>query len=285
MPYLHGVYINEDQTPIIAPLQCDSAIQVVIGAAPVNMALDIPAAVNRPVLVNSFTEAVKRVGYSDDFSKYTICQSVDASFRLFNVAPMVLINVLDPEKHMSSAADQDYALCNRRLTVFQDGVMLDTVEVKGDGTELKSGIDFSTTFDDGGNLVIFTEDDYDFLNVSYSYLDPALVTELDIIGGYSASTGVYKGLELIDQIYPRLGIVPGQILAPGWSFIPAVNAVITSKLTNINMSFKCMGVSDINTNEANTYDKVLEWKNANGYVNENLEICWPKTQVGEKVYF
>lgn len=285
MPYLHGVYIYEDPTPVIAPLYCDSAIQVVVGTAPVNMAQDISGAVNKPILVNSFTEAVKRVGYSDNFSKYTLCQSIDASFRVFNIAPVILINVLDPAKHSSSAADKEYALYNRKVTVGQDGVLRDSVEVKGDGAALRPGIDFNTAFDDLGNLVIFTDTDYNRVSVSYNYLDPSKVTALDIIGGYNAQTGEYNGLELIEQIFPRLSVIPGQILAPGWSQIPAVNAVITSKLTNINMCFKCTGVSDIDTSQADTYDKVNDWKNKNGYVNENLVVCWPKVQVGAKVYF
>ncbi|MDR1912961.1 MAG: phage tail sheath family protein [Clostridiales bacterium] len=285
MAYPHGVYINEDPTPVITPVQSDSAIQVVIGTAPINTALDMVAAVNRPILINSFTEAIKAVGYSDDFNRFSLCQSVGASFRVFNVAPLVLINVLDPGKHTTHVEGMDRAPADKKLTVGELGVILESVEIQGDGVNLVRDTDFSTAFDDKGNLVIFTEEVYQLLTLSYDYLDPAKVTELDIIGGYNAQTGEYTGLELIEQIYPRLGILPGQILAPGWSHLPSVNAVMTAKLTNINGGFKCIGVSDLNTTEAHTYDRAYAWKNDNGYVNENLVVCWPKVKVAEKVYY
>ena len=37
MPFFHGIKVNEKQTQIVAPVQVDSAVQVVVGLAPVNM--------------------------------------------------------------------------------------------------------------------------------------------------------------------------------------------------------------------------------------------------------
>ena len=285
MAYMHGVYINEDPTPIITPLLCDSGIQVVVGTSPVNMATDILAAVNRPVVVYSFTEAVRKMGYSNNFNKFTLCQSMDATFRVFNVAPLVMINVLDPYKHTSHRDPKDYNVSDRKLIVNEEGVLLGSLTVLGDGKTLKQVADYGATFDDSGFLVIYTEKVYAKLTISYDYLDPSKVTELDIIGGYNALTGEYKGLELVEQLYPRLGLIPGQILAPGWSHKPAVNAVMTSKLTNINGNFKCTGISDLDTTEAHTYDLAYAWKTENGYVNENLVACWPKVVIDKKVYY
>jgi phage tail sheath protein FI len=214
-----------------------------------------------------------------------LCQSIDASFRVFNVAPLIFINVLDPSQHKTHVTDISFVPANNKVTVPEEGILSATVSVIGDGTQLVAGVDFSVAFDDKGYLVIFTEAQYALITVSYDYLDVTMVTELDIIGGYNASTGQYKGLELVEQIYPRLGILPGQLLAPGWSQIPAVNAVMTAKLTNINGSFKCIGVSDIDTMDAHTYDTVFDWKTDNGYVNENLVVCWPKVEAGGKVYY
>jgi hypothetical protein len=41
------------------------------------------------------------------------------------------------------------------------------------------------------------------------------VTADDIIGGYSG--GAYTGLEVVEQVYPALRLVPGFILAPKYS--------------------------------------------------------------------
>jgi phage tail sheath protein FI len=122
------------------------------------------------------------------------------------------------------------------------------------------------------------------LYIRYDCLDPGMVTELDIIGGYGAATGTYKGMELIEQIYPRLGLVPGQILAPGWSHRPLVAAVMAAK-TTVNGSFKCTALADIDSGAAATYDEVGAWKNANGYSHANLIACWPKVTAGGQAFY
>ena len=43
------------------------------------------------------------------------------------------------------------------------------------------------------------------------------MTEEDLIGAYDSVTGKETGLEVLRQVYPRFGIAPGFLLAPGWS--------------------------------------------------------------------
>lgn len=109
MAYKHGVYVREQETSLTPPIEGTSGLQVIFGTAPVNLAENPYKTANRPMLCNSFSEAVTSVGYSDDFNKYTLCQSIDACFRVFNVAPIILINVLDPNKseHIRRA-DEDF---------------------------------------------------------------------------------------------------------------------------------------------------------------------------------
>ena len=76
MAYKHGVYVSENATSLTAPVTGNAGLQVVVGTAPVNTVADPAAAVNVPVLVNSYAEAVAAVGYSDDFESYTICQPI-----------------------------------------------------------------------------------------------------------------------------------------------------------------------------------------------------------------
>ena len=52
--------------------------------------------------------------------------------------------------------------------------------------------------------------------------DVTKVAKADIIGGIDASTGQRTGLELVEDVFPRFGLVPGQLLAPGFSDDPAV---------------------------------------------------------------
>lgn len=94
--YEHGIYTKEQPTGMVAPVMGTAGLQVIVGTAPVHMLADPAAAVNKPLLVQSYKEAVAAVGYSDDFAAFTLCESISANFSVVGVAPLVLINVLDP---------------------------------------------------------------------------------------------------------------------------------------------------------------------------------------------
>ena len=69
--YRHGIYVSEQETSMIAPLNGTAGLQVVIGTAPVHLLADPAAAINKPLLVYSKAEAIAAVGYSDDFASFT----------------------------------------------------------------------------------------------------------------------------------------------------------------------------------------------------------------------
>ena len=104
--YRHGIYVSEQETSMIAPLNGTAGLQVVIGTAPVHLLADPAAAINKPLLVYSKAEAIAAVGYSDDFASFTLCEAISASFAVVNVAPLVLINVLDPAKHSAEMEEK-----------------------------------------------------------------------------------------------------------------------------------------------------------------------------------
>ena len=68
MAYKHGVYTSEVETSMTAPITSSAGLPVVIGTAPVNMLTDPAAAVNKPLLVSNYKEAVEAVGYVKDFA-------------------------------------------------------------------------------------------------------------------------------------------------------------------------------------------------------------------------
>ena len=115
---------------LVAPVTGTAGLQVIIGTAPVNLAADPYKATNVPMIAYSFSEAVEQVGYSDDFKNYTLCQSMDACFRVLNVAPIILINVLDPKKHKKANEEQTVNAEKMQATVKVAGILADTVEVK-----------------------------------------------------------------------------------------------------------------------------------------------------------
>lgn len=291
MAYNHGVRVQEQETSIIAPITGTAGLQVVIGTAPVNLAADPYAVTNVPIIAYSYKEAVQQLGYSDDFKNFTLCQSIDASFRVLNVAPIILINVLDPTKHKKANEEAKVAVESMQATVEITGILADTVEVKSGDTVLTKDTDYITSFDDDGYLLISlvaggagaaaTE-----LTVNSTSIDPSAVEASDIIGGYDAATNKETGLELIRQIYPKFSMTPGLLLAPGWSHIPEVGVVLAAKCEEINGVFTCECILDIDSTAdgATKYTDCNEWKNNNGYTNKHSALLWPQVKIGSKQY-
>ena len=287
--YNHGVRVKEQATSLVAPVTGTAGLQVIIGTAPVNLAADPYKATNVPMIAYSFSEAVEQVGYSDDFKNYTLCQSMDACFRVLNVAPIILINVLDPKKHKKANEEQTVNVEKMQATVKVAGILADTVEVKANEATLTAGTDYITTFDDDGYLVITLTAggkgaSAKTLTVNSTSIDPTAVTESDIIGGYNASTGAETGMELIRHIYPKFSMTPGLLLAPGWTQKPNVGIALAAKCEEINGVFTCECILDIDTAEATKYTDCNDWKNKNGYTNKHAALLWPQVKVGTKQY-
>ena len=286
MSFKHGVYGGEVPTSVLTPVEVNAGLPVVFGSAPINLA-STQEYVNKPVLVYSYHEAEQALGYSDDWDNYTLCEFMYSHFQLFNMSPVVLVNVLDPEKHKKSANDEPLSLVNKVGIIDRTGILLDTLVVKETvgGDPLEKGTDYMAAFDDAGKVVITSLSSYTSFVVSYDYLDPSQVTSADIIGGVDAS-GKATGLELINQVFPLFRLVPGQILAPGWSQDPVVAAVVKAKCNSINGVFKAISVVDLDSSAggAALYTDAPAWKNENNYTDPLQVPCWPKVKLGDKVF-
>lgn len=297
MAYNHGVRVLENPTSLVVPVEGTAGLQVIIGVAPVNLAEDPYNATNKPMLAYSFAEASAAVGYCDNFADYNICESIDASFRVLNVAPIVLINVLDPNQHKVELAEKAYNVVDGQAVVNTFGVLKDKLVVKNGGSTLAADTDYVVTFDDDGYAVVtlVNPEGVSSLTISGVLIDPSQVEYTDIIGGYNVSTGEEKGLEVIRQVFPKLQLTPGLIVCPGWSANANVAAAIAAKCTGINGVFSCEAIVDLNTAKegegkynksagARKYTDVKEVKEATGLVSKHLDVEWPCVKVGEKIY-
>lgn len=290
MAYQHGVYVFEQPTSIVAPILGTAGLQVVFGTAPVNLAEDPYAATNTPIMAYSYAEAVKKLGFSYDFKNYTLCQSIYASFMLTPVAPVIFINVLDPKKHKkSNEPAASVPVVNHQAVVKTTGILLDTVKIQiSPETPLALDTDYTLGFDEDGYLIITLNPSgkaksADTLTVNSDSIDPTAVQAKDIIGGLDPMTGAETGMELIRHIYPKFGMTPGLLLAPGWSQNPDVGIVMAAKCEEINGAFRCECFVDIDSNPdtgAKTYDKVKEKKEASGLTSIHAMALWPCVKSG-----
>ena len=285
----HGVFIREEATALTVPITGYSAVQVVIGTAPINM-LDNPAeAVNIPILATKATEAMEKLGYCTEFSKYTLCQTIYVTNNIYQVSPVVYINVLDPQKHKKALEETEVSVDALRAVVKIVGILREGLTVTAGETELTLLEDYTVDYDAGGYLAINlvaggAGAGKDKLSVTGYVLDPDAVTKEDVIGAYDPTTGKETGMELIRQVYPKFGIVPSVALAPGYAQIPEVGIALSAKMANINGVFKGIAILDLDTETARKYTDCKDIKENSGFTSEFCYPLWPCFRVGEFIF-
>ena len=294
--YKHGVFVSEVATSLIAPVVGTAGLQVIVGTAPVNTLADPQAAVNTPILANSYKEAVQAMGYSDDFKSYTLCEAINASFNVVGTAPLVLINVLDPSKHNKQLAEETISITEGVATIAKTGVILKDLVVK-DGTaeedkQYTAGKDFTTEFNEDGTLdIIILESgeahEATSLKVSGKVLDPSAVDAKAIVGSVDPSTGAETGIQVIRQVYPKLGMTPGIITAPRYSAKAEVAAALQTATKEVSGMFRAVCIVDIDssaTSGAKVYTAVNGQKTKQALTDGNCYGVWLYGKVGDTVY-
>ncbi|WP_240479647.1 phage tail sheath family protein [Paenibacillus wynnii] len=251
------------------------------------------APVNKPILAYSYSEAAQALGYSDNWEAYTLCEFMDVYFRLNALKPAIFVNVLDPSIHKTAVTTTSMNLVDKAVKISVTGIMHDAALVVKSAdavTTYVKNTDYTVAFDSDGNTVVSVKTggtiptNATALSIAYTKLDPTAVDVNDIIGGLDAVTGAMTGLELVNGVFPRFGLVPGLILAPGYSQDPTVAAVMVAKAGNINSTFTALALTDIPTDTVKVYTGVPAWKNTNGYTSPLQVALWPKVSKGGKQY-
>ena len=209
----HGVYVSEQATSVSTPVVADSGVPFVVGAAPVQSAAT-PAAAGVPVLCTSWAEAVEKLGYSEDWGSYPLCEFMYSHFQLFGCQPVIMCNVLDVADMKEAVAASDVALTDHKAKLPIAAIDDENLVVKpagGAGEAYVKDTDYSTYYD-GEFLVIEVLSGgkayaAEQVNVAYNKVKPDSVDD----------TAVATGMESIEQCLTTLGIVPDLICAPGHS--------------------------------------------------------------------
>lgn len=283
----HGIKVNEEDKLVPSVTDVTSGIPFVVGTCPVHLAESGEVLVNTPVLVRNMEEAKKKLGYSEDFDKYTACEVMYTSFQLFGVSPVIFVNVLDPAKHAKAFAKQSVTVDKMQAVVPVEGALKDGLKVTADSTVLTEGTDYILSRKDEKVCITLLSDgkaaDTLTVEVEGKQVDPSLVTEEDIVGGYNAEDGTESGLELIRQVYPRFGLTVGTIVVPKYSKKKAVAAVIEAKCEEINGVFRADAVVDLDASACTKYTDVRTAKDALRVSSEHTLVLWPKVKVGDLV--
>lgn len=255
--YKHGIRTGETPTEM-PPEQLSNITQVVIGTAPIHMTDDPNSAVNKPILCSSMSEFKSKFGYSDDFNKYTACQSAFASFEIFKIAPIVVINVFDPTKHFEAVEAKEIPV-NDNSIIIEDDVIASSLKITSGDSTIEAD-NYIAEWVDGVFSVHFVEKIEGIVSVEYNRAAPEKVTNADIIGSWNTDTDVRTGAELIKNIFPMIGFVPAVITAPGWSKDNLVGAILEAKCQNINGCYKSMAICDIGADNNRTRAQAIAAK-------------------------
>ena len=309
----HGVYISEAPTPILPPVQVDSAMPVAFITAPVHLASNPYAVTNQPKLCFTNNEAVATFGFSrrpEIWNNYTACEMIFSQFSLYGVAPIVLVNVLDPAIHNDIITNKKQNLDGYSLVLSTEydtdayipveGILLDTITVTSyEGNVYEQGTHYTLSFNNNGHVVVTAMEgvtdgisENEQLEFNYTKLAPEKVDSWDIIGGYDIETDRNLGLALVDDIFPLFRRVPGLLLTPQFSSDPVVAAIMETKAANINGHFRCPSLNDIPTMIADgngnlakhRYTDVPAWKNQNNYTSPAQFNGYPKVRLGELIF-
>lgn len=287
MSYKHGAY-GEILDSKVSDANQGNAVVAYIGTAPINLIRGYAEKnlINMPIKVANMSDAQSKLGYSDYWSAFTLCEAFAEHFdnTVGNVGPIYIVNVLNPDTHKKAEkTNKELSFTNQRAEFECADIILDTFAI----ADKAEGVDYSLEYNFAKGTVVvklLTEDAATTLQCSYNTVDPDAVKEADIIGQTTAE-GIYTGLHAMKLLYQYHNAVLNTLAAPGWSQIPAIYKAMVSTIQKLNGHWDGFVNADIplvnaEGEEINTIEKAIAWKEANGYTSEFSKVYWPMVKDG-----
>lgn len=280
MAVKHGLYASEKATTYSNPVTAASGVPIAFGTSPVQAA-ENPAAVGIPVLCESLSDFQEKFGWSDDWTKYTLCEVAYSQFVLYGAKPAMFVNMLDPASMKTAVAAADADIASHLIELPEDAIDSAALIVKaqgGDGNAYVKGTDYKTYYADGKLYIELMPAGAGYaatkLNVAYDKVNSAAVT----------AAVVAAGLESAEYCATNLGMTPDLLLAPGYSQDATVAAAMTLKASSLNGMFKAKALIDLDTESAISV-ATAKTKKETDSLNDKAEIvCWPLPTFGGKTY-
>ena len=283
--YLHGSYgfLGDSRADVASKV---STLPVYFGTAPVHLLPDYSGTINEPLLIHNRTEAVRKVGYSSDWSSFSLCEVIEAHFSnsIEPIGPVCFVNVFDPDT-MRGTTEQTVSvtLIGGRGTIPNDKIIFSSVTI--DGKTLDT--DYLLDYDTGTDALIVQSIGTGLtspVDVKFYEADPSQVAAADVIGGQSVM-GKYTGVSAVNLVYQRHNMVPTLLAAPGWDHIQAVAEEIAARSQKINGHWYAFGMTSLTGDKDDaTLQTIDAWKTANGYNEESAKCMWPFATKNGKIY-
>ena len=286
MAYKHGTYGEITSSKVTDANQGD-VVAAYIGTAPINLIRGYAEKnlINMPIKVANMSDTQNKLGYSNDWEAFTLCEAFAAHFdnTVANVGAIYVVNVLDPDVHKADGkTTKELSFTNKRTEFESSDIILDTFAI----ADKVEGVDYSLEYNFAKGTVVvklLKEEAEAALQCSYNTVDASKVEEGDIIGQTTAD-GEYTGLHALKLIYQHHNAVLNLLAAPGWSQFPAVYAAMVSIVQKLNGHWDGFVNADVPLEDddgaIDTIEKALAWKEAKGYTSEFSKVYWPMIKDG-----
>lgn len=288
---MHGIRVLEAETNIGATRQVDSAIPCVIGQSDIRLgSLSRDKKLHSPVIAYSFDEAKEKLGYNENWGN-TIYEAMFVLFKIFNVSPVVFINVSG-----ASAADWEtvtdetisvYGTEGRETIYTAKSMWADPESITITG--LTAGKDFTAevkmdaeNFSTHVEIRDLTGKITETTKINYKTVVGAAAASYT--GGYDAETGKTSGIDLVDTVYHECGVLPSVLLAPdaaGKANYETVTAALIAKAKQYDGVFSAVAAIDLD-------DGIKDYSDAADAAKKLASpyavACWPGAPYGEWKY-
>mgnify|MGYP003290286332 CR=1 FL=1 len=276
--YKHGTYGTIGKT-LGASARLTQMVACIIGLAPIHLVRGYAGKglVNKPVKLTSYKQAVETIGSTDDWGKFTLCESVEAHLNnpLGSVAPLYIINVFNPDTMRSSTAQtQQLTFINGRAEFASRDIILDTFAI----ADCAEGTDYALDYDfTAGKVIVTALSELSTVNATYYEADTSSVDAATIVGGVT-SGGVYSGIGALELLNNDEHCHASLLAAPGYSHIPAVYNALVNACQQMNGHWMAYCFIDLPLTNNDTIAKAIAVKAAGGYTSEYCTPCWPMVQ-------
>ncbi|QIW15852.1 phage tail protein [Pasteurellaceae bacterium RH1A] len=256
--------INGGSVPIT---QTDGAIIGLIGTAPTG-----------PVNTLTLCQTSKHFAqFGQVLDKgYTICDALNIINR-YQAGTVYVVNVLDPARHRTTITGETLVQDKDNLTAQTAHAGLISLSLQSGSSDLSEGRDYSVDLLTG--QIRFTELKAD-LSATYTYADPAKVTDEDIRGALNTNTGQRTGFELMRMGFNEFGADAKILICPEFDKSAGMMASLATLADQLN------AIAYVNAPKATTLAQALAGRSSTGTINfytssDRLQLFFPHV-VGER---
>lgn len=273
MDYKHGIYTESISTAGGLQTLAAGTVPVYIGTAPIHKVTGTDNKVNTPILINSYNDFVQKVGYSDNWDSFTLCEAAYAHFKngIQAIAPFIVVNMFNSTKHITAKSTASVTFTNK--VGYIDNPNDDIVISSFESDDLGSDFTAVYTSDNRIRITYTGSAALTTATVSYVKFDISKIESDDFVAAINA----------IDNATVMLGVTPNIIVAP--KFSSTYKDVIINKCeSRISGKWACVGYIDIPTDSVTSIEAARTYKETNAITSKYVRLHYPKAKYNGRVF-